>query len=52
MARARVAKEIREKRAILERENMTESWSRRARREKNDGRSESWCECAESCCIL
>ena len=41
MARARVAKEMREKRAILERESMTENWSRRASRDENDGRSES-----------
>jgi hypothetical protein len=30
MARARVAKEMREKRATLKRDNMIESWSRRA----------------------
>ena len=47
-ARARVAKEMREKRAIFERESMTESWSRRASRDENDGRSES----EESCRLL
>ena len=36
MARARVAKEMKEKRAILERESMTESWSRRASRDENE----------------
>ena len=36
MARARVAKEMREKRAILGRESMTESWSRRASRDDNE----------------
>ena len=36
MARARVAKEMMEKRAILERESMTESWSRRASRDENE----------------
>jgi hypothetical protein len=34
MARARVAKEMREKRVILERENMAESRSRRASQEE------------------
>jgi hypothetical protein len=53
MARARVAKEMREKRAILERENMAESWSRRASRDENDVRSEGeWGKSEESCCIL
>lgn len=49
MARARVAKEKREKRAILERENMAESWSRRASRYENEG---EWGKSEESRCIL
>jgi len=41
MATARVAKEMRAKRAILMGENMAESWRRRARQDKESGRSKS-----------